>query len=240
MRRLALVFLYVLVAIGLIALVLLLVQTHRQDRAMQRRLSEAATQEDQTRQAMREDLALLGNDVDRNAPLDDLGTMVDDNWTAVTRAYRQVQDSLTHARTSTQLTQVTEQLAVARQLLTNYRAELLAEPVPTPQAPCFFNPNHGPSDTIVTWYASDGVDVKVPCCSADARRLASGAAPYARTFRTESGRQPWWQVGAPAGDWARGWFAGWRDTPVWTQLIIAAPALSDSAAPVTSKPTKVA
>lgn len=219
--------LYVLVAIGLVVLVGLLVQTHRQDRAVQRQLIQDATQEDLTRQAVREDVSLLASDVERDGPLDELGAMVDESWTAVLHGFRQVKDSLGHAHTNSQLSAVTEHVAATRQLLKLYRAALLAEPMPEVTPPCFFNPNHGPSETSVTWYTPDGEQVRLPSCAADARRLASGAAPYARTFRTDAGRQPWWLVGEQAAAWARGWFASWRGTPVWDQLSIAAPALGD-------------
>ncbi len=229
-------FLYVLVAIGLVVLVGLLVQTHRQDRAMQRRQVQDATQEDLTRQAVREDVSLLGADLDRDGPLDELGAMVDDSWNAVQESYRQLKGGLDQAQTNADLSAVTEQLATTRQLLTQYRAALLAEPVPDAQPPCFFNPNHGPADTFVTWHTTEGTPVRLPSCLADAKRLDSGAAPYARTFRTAAGRQPWWQVGQQAAAWARGWFAGWRDTPVWSQLHLAAPALGEGTDSVADAP----
>jgi hypothetical protein len=65
------------------------------------------------------------------------------------------------------------------------RADALAfdEEPPSSSQPCFFNPQHGPAATEVTWAPLGHEPGPVRACRDDAERIASGLAPRARRLR---------------------------------------------------------
>lgn len=121
----------------------------------------------------------------------------------------------------------TAHLAQARQGLAELTARVVDEPAPATKAPCFFNPNHGPSATVVAWTTSDAIAARVPSCAADAERLRSGANPYSRTVSLQGRRVAWWEAGEVVRPWARGWFEGWLATGATKRLASSFPSLAD-------------
>jgi hypothetical protein len=72
--------------------------------------------------------------------------------------------------------------------------------LPQRREQCFFNPQHGPAATDVTWTPQGGVERQVPVCRADANRLANGQLPLVRIVATAGGLVPWYV----AGPWIHG------------------------------------
>ena len=56
-------------------------------------------------------------------------------------------------------------------------------PPPQRLPECFFNPQHGPSTTEVSWTPPGGTPRRVAVCGADASRLAAGEEPAVRMVR---------------------------------------------------------
>ncbi|HEY8790585.1 MAG TPA: hypothetical protein VIM10_15845, partial [Actinopolymorphaceae bacterium] len=81
-------------------------------------------------------------------------------------------------------------------------------PLPTRRPPCFFNPNHGPSTTNVSWAPVGGTPRDVPACAADAERVAAGAEPDSRQVMVGSRRVPYWQAGPAYQPMMAGYFGG--------------------------------
>jgi hypothetical protein len=72
--------------------------------------------------------------------------------------------------------------------------------LPHRREPCFFDPQHGPAATDVTWTPQGGVERQVPVCRGDANRLANGQLPLVRIVATAGGLVPWYV----AGPWVHG------------------------------------
>ena len=219
--------LYWLMGLGVVALCALLVVTHLHDRAERLALEASHHEVDALRRVCEDDVALLGADITRHAPLDDLGELTDEEWRRARDLHAEAKERLRHAEGPHSFEQVTSLLARARQSLAEVQALVLNDEAPAPRPCCFFNPNHGPSDATVDWETPTGT-VALPCCHADAQRIASGADPYARTWPVGDDRAPWWTVGEAAQPWALGWFAQWRTSGHWAALSQAAPVLDPS------------
>ena len=67
------------------------------------------------------------------------------------------------------------------------RALQAGEPSPERRAPCFFNPQHGPSVQDVTWAPDGGAPREVPVCADCAARLSPAATTWTPA---RSGRRP--------------------------------------------------
>ena len=117
-------------------------------------------------------------------------------------------------------------LSRARQGLAELAARICDEPKPAIKPPCFFNPNHGPSATVVAWTTSDAIAARVPSCAADAERLRSGASPYSRTVSLQGRRVAWWEAGEVVRPWARGWFEDWLNSGASKRLASSLPSLA--------------
>lgn len=217
--------LYVVVTCGLLLLAIVMVQAWRHDREVRQEQLELQAQTSSCRRACEDDLIRFRNDVDQAAPLDELGELVDEDWSAARAALTRADDALTAASSSALLEQVTATIEEGRAHLARAHAVVLAED-PAVGPPCFFNPNHGPGDTTVSWTTVEGDRVRVPCCGADAARIQSGADPYWRTIAVGDLRLPWWQSGSHGGCWARGWFARWHAHPLMPSMIALAPMLA--------------
>ena len=76
------------------------------------------------------------------------------------------------------------------------RAAVLAlradEPLPERHGPCFFNPQHGPAVTTVSWTPPHGTEREVEVCRNDAVRLDDGEAPDVRQVRVGDRYVPWY------------------------------------------------
>lgn len=212
---LVLIALSVVVVLGLAALIAVLVGVGRQEsrtRAQQREDLDAASR---SRALAESDVALLRTDLSLlTTQVTDLAE--DDTIVARLQGLSEEVDALslrlTHAGEPADVTAVTKGLADTREALGVISAELAGESGIVNKPPCFFNPNHGPSSTVVAWTDEAGKNVRVPSCDADANRLRSGAAPYARTVSVEGERLPWWDAGSSVRPWARGWYHLWLTT----------------------------
>jgi hypothetical protein len=128
---------------------------------------------------------------------------------ATRQDYQRALDSYEHAKTSIaavdkpdDIRDVTSILEDGRYAVQCVQERLAGRPLPTRRPPCFFNPNHGPSTTNVSWAPVGGTPRDVPACAADAERVAAGAEPDSRQVMVGSRRVPYWQAGPayPADD----------------------------------------
>jgi len=103
---------------------------------------------------------------------------------------------------------VTSILEDGRYAVQCVQERLAGRPLPTRRPPCFFNPNHGPSTTNVSWAPVGGTPRDVPACAADAERVAAGAEPDSRQVMVGSRRVPYWQAGPAYQPMMAGYFGG--------------------------------
>lgn len=177
----------------------------------QRRKQREAEQLEEVRHAADEDVTRLGEDITA-LDLDIGGKQVDGD----TRAdYEHALDSYDTAKRRVDAAQRPEDLrgvstAVedGRFAMTCVRARLAGEPLPERRAPCFFNPQHGPSVTDKEWTPPGGTARDVPVCAADAERLAHGEEPEAREVVVDGQRRPYWEAGPGYAPWFGGYYGG--------------------------------
>ena len=87
-------------------------------------------------------------------------------------------------------------LSSGRYALACAQARLEGRPVPEFRAPCFFNPQHGPSVKDVRYTDARRGTRVVPACAQDAARVANGESPEIRKVRFGSSLQSYWDAGA--------------------------------------------
>ena len=134
---------------------------------------------------------------------------------ATRQDYQRALDSYEHAKTSVaavtkpdDIRNVTSILEDGRYAVQCVRERLAGRPLPVRRPPCFFNPNHGPSATNVSWAPPGGTPRDVPACAADAERVEAGAEPDARQVMVGSRRVPYWQAGPAYQPMTAGYFGG--------------------------------
>lgn len=198
---------------ALVGIAALLIIYRRHEKRAERELTEQSSNLPACRSLAEADLALLRADLAAQsvgigtlAELDDPGA---EEMQEELQLLREQVDALSREAASSpgHVEALTSGLAEVRRGLARLSARIAGESdAGTDRAPCFFNPNHGPSSTVVGWTTADDLPVRVPCCHADAERLRSGASPYSRTVSLDGVRVAWWEAGAIVRPWARGWF----------------------------------
>ncbi|MGL5825306.1 MAG: hypothetical protein ACRCYU_10890, partial [Nocardioides sp.] len=83
------------------------------------------------------------------------------------------------------------------------------DPLPIRRAPCFFNPQHGPSIADIEWAPPGGEARDVPLCAADADRVRQGAEPDIRTIERGYQSVPYWRGGVDYQPYAMGYFGAY-------------------------------
>ncbi len=151
--------------------------------ARKRRQAREAAEMEDPEEGVQEDVTRLGEDIARL----DLDVM-DKGLDPATRAdYERALNSYDQAKQATEraarpqdMQSVTTALEDGRYFMTATRARLVYEPVPERRAPCFFNPQHGPSVEDVNWAPPGGSARSVPACEADAAAVKHGTDPDVR------------------------------------------------------------
>ncbi|MGP4024875.1 hypothetical protein [Actinomadura sp. 3N407] len=195
----------VLIMVAALAAGVLLVSRRRQrDRAAQ----EMAD----LKSGVEEDVTLLGEDIARL----DLNVMDKDLDPDIRSDYERAMNSYDSAKTATEratrpqdMQEVTTSLEDGRYYMTATRARLAGDPIPERRAPCFFNPQHGPSVKDVTWAPPGGVARSVPACEADADAILHGTDPDVRMVPYGGARRPYWDAGPAYGPYAGGYYRGY-------------------------------
>lgn len=176
-----------------------------------RRKHREAEQLQEVRHAADEDVTRLGEDITA-LDLDIGGQRIDDDTRAdyehALDAYDTAKRRVDAAQRPEDLRGVSTAVEDGRFVMTCVRARLTGEPLPERRAPCFFNPQHGPSVTDVEWTPPGGTAREVPVCAADAQRLARGEEPEAREVVVDGQRRPYWEAGSGYAPWFGGYYGG--------------------------------
>ena len=135
----------------------------------------------------------------------DAGTRAD--YQRALDAYEAAKESVAAITAPEEVRHVMEILEDGRYATACVRARVAGEPLPERRAPCFFNPQHGPSVTDVLWAPPGGAERDVPACALDAERVRSGADPDSRKVMVGAQRVPYWQAGPAFAPYAAGYFA---------------------------------
>ncbi|TDC69316.1 hypothetical protein E1200_08995 [Actinomadura sp. GC306] len=172
---------------------------------------------------VQEDVTLLGEDIARL----DLNVMDTELEPEIRADYERAMNSYDEAKRATEratrpqdMQEVTTALEDGRYYMTATRARLAGEPVPERRAPCFFNPQHGPSVKDVLWAPPGGTARSVPACAADAEALQHGADPDVRMVPYGGGRRPYWDAGPAYGPYAGGYYRGYGGMDLLSGMMI--------------------
>ena len=170
-----------------------------------------------------EDVTLLGEDIarlDLNVMDKDLDPATREDYERAMNSYDSAKKATERASRPHEMEEVTTSLEDGRYYMTATRARLAGEPVPERRAPCFFNPQHGPSVKDVTWAPPGGVARSVPACEADARAVLHGTDPDIRMVPAGGARRPYWDAGPAYGPYAGGYYRGYGGLDLLSGMMV--------------------
>jgi hypothetical protein len=171
--------------------------------------AERAADLEIARQLADEDVTVLGEQLQRldaevaDHPLDEAARR--DYQTALD-AYESAQRAVPRIVSADELSQVTDTLTAGRFALACVQARVAGEPLPERRTPCFFNPQHGPAVTDVSFTPPAHGTRIVPACAQDAARVERGERPDLRRVRLNGQLQPYWEAGAAYLPYGRNYF----------------------------------
>nr|WP_246437267.1 chemotaxis protein CheA [Lipingzhangella halophila] len=172
-----------------------------------RRDAQKAKELAEIKQMASEDVVRLGEDIARlDVNLSEVDEATRTDYTNAMDSYDRAKASLDTITEPEQIQQVTNALEDGRYYMVATRARLNGEPVPERRQPCFFNPQHGPSEQDVNWSPPGGTSRSVPACAACARAVRSGHDPDVRMVEVDGERQPYYDAGPAYAPYAGGYF----------------------------------
>ncbi|MEJ1105687.1 MULTISPECIES: hypothetical protein [unclassified Kribbella] len=83
---------------------------------------------------------------------------------------------------------------------------------PERRLPCFFNPQHGPSDADVLWTEPGRGTRELPACADDIARINAGDEPLIRHVNLSGHRVPYWAAGSTFAPYGLGYFSRAQST----------------------------
>jgi hypothetical protein len=173
-----------------------------------RRRRAAAGDVAAVKQAAREDLVALAEDVQELEPRVAGDADARRDYDAALEQYSRASSAFDRARTPEQLRPVAAALDEGRWLMASAEARLEGRPVPERRAACFFDPRHGPSVRDVDWAPPGGQPREVPACAACALRVEEGGEPQSRQVLVGGAATPYWAAGPLYGGYFGGFFPG--------------------------------
>jgi cbb3-type cytochrome oxidase subunit 3 len=136
-------------------------------RSKKKREAQAARELAEVKKAVAEDVTLLGEDIARlDLDLSTADEATREDYAKALNAYDRAKAELETITRADEIQRVTNALEDGRYYMTATRARLAGEPVPERRAPCFFNPQHGPSVRDIDWAPPGGAVRSVPACQA--------------------------------------------------------------------------
>jgi hypothetical protein len=161
-----------------------------------------AFEEDVTK--LGEELSALNLDIDATTTTEQMRQY----YAGALNAYDAAKAALDRATTTIALHDVSAALEDGRYQLACVRALQAGEPLPERRAPCFFNPQHGPSVQDATWTPPGGAPRDVPVCAECADRLARGVDVDAKTVMVGGQQTQYWNAGPQYAQYAGGYYNG--------------------------------
>ena len=146
-----------------------------------------------------EDTTLLGEQLARlgvDHPADTMDEATRTDYQAALDAYESAKRAVRRLARPEEVSTVVDTLSTGRYALACVQARLEGSPIPELRVPCFFNPQHGPSERDVLWTAPGHGTRTVPACAQDALGVANGEQPEIRKVRYGSRVLPYWEAGA--------------------------------------------
>lgn len=204
----------VLVGLGVIALAggggYFLYSKNRKKKLAAKEAQELAA----VKQTVEEDVTKFGEEItalDTDVTLAGQGGQHIDEWQQALDSYEKSKTQLAAVQRTDQVRDVTQTLEDGRYALAVVKARVNNQPVPERRAPCFFNPQHGPSARDVRWAPPGGAVRDVPACKADAEAVERGFDPQMREVMVNGQRRPYYDAGPAYQPYAYGYYGGFGD-----------------------------
>ncbi|MER6943415.1 hypothetical protein ABT294_05260 [Nonomuraea sp. NPDC000554] len=166
------------------------------------------------KQTVEEDVTKLGEEItalDTDVQLAGQGGQHINEWQQALDSYEKAKTQLAAVQRAEQVRDVTQTLEDGRYALAVVKARVNKQPVPERRAPCFFNPQHGPSVRDVRWAPAGGAVRDVPACAADAEAVERGFDPQMREVMVDGQRRPYYDAGPAYQPYAYGYYGGFGD-----------------------------
>jgi hypothetical protein len=212
----ALVFLFILVLLVAGGVGAIIFVSRRRKRRKEQEMAEL-------KGSVYEDVTRLGEDISAlnlNVMDPQLDPAARDDYQKAMDSYDQAKAAVDVAKRPEDMRRVTTALEDGRYCMTSVRARVDGLPVPERRAPCFFNPQHGPSVQDVSWAPPGGAPRSVPACAADAQRVLSGQDPDARLVSVGGHRRPYWDAGPAYAPYAGGYYSGFGGGDMLSGILI--------------------
>ncbi|MBB6170043.1 outer membrane lipoprotein SlyB [Nocardiopsis mwathae] len=171
-----------------------------------KREAQKAKELAEIKQMATEDVVCLGEDIARLEI--DLGKVDDPtraDYTHAMDSYDRAKNTLDTIQRPEEIQHVTKALEDGRYYMTATRARLNGEPVPERRGPCFFNPQHGPSQQDVLWAPPGGSPRTVTACANCAQAVLAGFDPDVRMVEVDGQRRPYYDAGPAYAPYAGGY-----------------------------------
>ena len=188
-----------------------------------RRKQRKARELTELKESVYEDVTRLGEDISAlnlNVMDPNLDPAAREDYQKAIDSYDKAKSAVDTAQRPEDMRQVTTALEDGRYFMTAVRARVDGRPVPERRAPCFFNPQHGPSVQDVSWAPPGGAPRSVPACAADAQRVLSGEAPDARMVSVGGYQRPYWDAGPAYAPYAGGYYSGFGGGDMLSGILI--------------------
>ncbi|MCG5220768.1 LPXTG cell wall anchor domain-containing protein [Streptosporangium sp. KLBMP 9127] len=166
------------------------------------------------KQTVEEDVTMFGEEItslDTDVKMLGEGGGHLTEWQQALDSYEKAKTELNAVKRPDDVRNVTTTLEDGRYALAVVKAKVNEQPVPERRAPCFFNPQHGPSIRDVRWSPPGGAPREVPACAADAHSVESGHDPQMREVMVNGERRPYYDAGPAYQPYAYGYYGGFGD-----------------------------
>src|SRR5690606_7246793 len=166
------------------------------------------------KQTVEEDVTKFGEEItalDTDVVLAGQGGGHIEEWQQALDSYEKAKTQLAAIERADQVREVTGTLEEGRYALAVVKARVNNEPVPERRAPCFFNPQHGPSVRDVRWAPAGGAVRDVPACKSDAEAVERGFDPQMREVMVDGQMRPYYDAGPAYQPYAYGYYGGFGD-----------------------------
>ncbi|WP_162795651.1 hypothetical protein [Nonomuraea lactucae] len=166
------------------------------------------------KQTVEEDVTKFGEEItalDTDVTIAGQGGQHIDEWQQALDSYEKSKTQLAAVERADQVRDVTQTLEDGRYALAVVKAKVNDKPVPERRAPCFFNPQHGPSVRDVSWAPPGGAARDVPACAGDAEAVERGFDPKTREVMVDGRRRPYYDAGPAYQPYAYGYYGGFGD-----------------------------
>lgn len=174
-----------------------------------------AAELERARRIAEEDVTIFGEQLQRLEAFvgeHELGPDSRDEYQLALDAYERAKWDAARLRGPDQISALVDTLGSGRYAMVCVRAAVEGRERPPLRVPCFFNPQHGPSDEDVVWTPPRRGTRTLPACRRCAAQVKARQSPEVRMVRIENRSVPYWEAGSVSMAYSYGYFAAGQST----------------------------